>query len=309
VLGSRLLDIKGFSGFKLEFDDETKKIIKGSASIIVLVFVNQLYLFSKNYFASFFGDGSLSALSYASSISSVISGLIFFSVFNALISELSSGFAKDIRLKIKKIFTNTFLNLIFLIVPIIVVLVVFRTEILSLVYLRGNFDIEGIRKTETPFVWETLSMFTHILFTIPAALYLAKKKYLLLTKIGVFVYIFGILSNYIFSLLVGYWGISASNFVVTGLHGVLLIVYSRKFIGKCGEYGYRIFLLIISGFISYVLLFFWRMFMKQLFAIDSTVENVILVLASAIVLLLSYFAVTSLFKINYASKIMSAFLR
>src|SRR5690606_34606826 len=48
----------GINFFNFKFDRLTVKVLRSSFAIIILVFFNQVFFFSKNYFASYFGEGA-----------------------------------------------------------------------------------------------------------------------------------------------------------------------------------------------------------------------------------------------------------
>ena len=152
--------------------------------------------------------------------------LVFTTVFSVLVSDLSSSFATEKRIVSKKIFFNTLNTLFFIIIPLVVFISLNKEDILKLLYLRGNLDNVGIDKILAPFFWETLYLVSFIIYIIPTALYLAKKEYKLITKIGTPIYILGILLNLFFTRMFGYVGISIVNFTIHLAYGVILMLYS-----------------------------------------------------------------------------------
>ncbi|MBK8982518.1 MAG: polysaccharide biosynthesis C-terminal domain-containing protein, partial [Ignavibacteria bacterium] len=144
--------------------------------------------------------------------------------------------------------------LLFLLIPVTVVFLAFGREVLSLVYLRGNFDQSGIDMTLKPFFWDALSLLTFVLYIIPTALFLAKKEYKLMTKIGSITYLSGILVNYLLSSWFGFYAISMATFITTGVYGLLLLIYSRKIIGRYNEHFKKIILMFICGAATYFII-------------------------------------------------------
>lgn len=291
---------------KIEMDQITRKVLKGSLSILMLVVCNQLFLFSKNYFASYFGEGAISSLHYSGTITSVIVSIIFATFFTVLISDLSSIFSNEHKIKARKLFLNTLSYLLFAIIPVVALFIAYGEEILSLVYLRGNFTREGIEMTLKPFMWDALSLLTFILYIIPTSLYLAKKEYMLITKIGSIVYLSGILMNYLLSGYFGYYAISMATFFTTGIYGVILLFYSRKIIGRFGEYSKRIMLMFLSGILTFAVLFILKSyFFNQI--ISFKFDNLLLiVLINSLVAILVYFVITFILKVNYVPELVKS---
>lgn len=291
---------------KIKLDEVTIKVLKGSLSILVLVVSNQLYLFSKNYFASYYGEGAISSLHYSGTITSVIVSIVFATFFTVLISDLSSIFSNEQKLKARKLFLNTLSSLIFIVIPVIVMFIVYDREILSLVYLRGNFTPEGIDMTLKPFLWDALSLLTFILYIIPTTLYLAKKEYLLLTKIGSVVYLAGIALNYLLTDYFGYYAISMSAFITTGIYGIVLLFYSRKIIGRLGIYSNHIILMLFSGLLTFAIIKILKIFFFSRF-ISFHFENLLFfIIINSLVTLSVYFAITYISNVNYASQLLKS---
>lgn len=290
----------------IKVDEVTLKVLKGSLSILVLVICNQLYLFSKNYFASFYGEGAISSLHYSGTITSVIVSIVFATFFTVLISDLSSVFSNDQKVKAKRLFLNTFSSLIFIVIPVIIVFIVYDKEILSLVYLRGNFTTEGIEMTLKPFFWDALSLLTFILYIIPTTLYLAKKEYSLLTKIGSLVYLSGILLNYLLTDYFGYYAISMAAFFTTGIYGIILLFYSRKIIGRLGEYAINIMLIIFSGMLTYAIILILKNYFFFQFISFQFGNLFFIVIINSLITLSVFFGITYIFKVNFTSRLLKS---
>lgn len=296
------------SVFSIKLDEVTKKVLRGSLSILFLVVCNQIYILSRNYFASYFGEGAVSSLHYSGTLTSVIFSLIFAVFFTVLISELSTLFSAGEKEKARDLFLNTLSALLFLLIPVTVVFLTFGREVLSLVYLRGNFDQSGIEMTLKPFFWDALSLLTFVLYIIPTALFLAKKEYGLMTKIGSITYLTGILLNYFLSSWFGFYAVSMATFITTGVYGVLLLLYSVKIIGRYNEHIKKIIMMFVCGAGAYFII----SYIKDMFILTTTYglsELLITVLLSSIITLLIYITLASLLKVNYTNQIVRSFLR
>jgi len=292
---------------KISLDDRTKKILKGCFSIFMLLVSEQLFNFSKNFLASYFGEGAISSLNYAKTIPNVIMGLIFASFFSVLLSNLSSMLEVEKKIKSKNIFVNTILSLLFLVIPIIIFFILNDKEALSLLYLRGNFTLEAIDYTVKPFLWEVLSLFNFVFYIICTALYLANKKYSLINKIGSSVYISGIFINYLVSKYYGYYGIAVGSFITTFLYAFFLIMYSQKFLGSYKKEYIKIIKIIFSGILTFIVIFLLK-YILFLYIDHSQINNVLFLALNATIIILLYLLIAHLFKINLLTKIKSILL-
>lgn len=224
----------------------TIKILKGSILTLGLVIFNQLFISSKNFFASFLPDGSISILSYSSAVSTPINMIIFMSIFSVLLTNLSIKSEEVNRNELKIFFIKILSVFIACVVPTIVFLIAFRKEILTIFYLRGNFNPQDIGLIEKSFIWDAMSIFSYVLYIFPTALYLAIKRYKLISIIGCSIYAFGIFLNYFLSNHYGYVGLSISNFFITLLYGTLLLFFSQKTFGRLNKEFVTILKIVLS---------------------------------------------------------------
>ncbi|HAY33471.1 MAG TPA: lipid II flippase MurJ [Ignavibacteria bacterium] len=300
ILGSKEF-FRTFRLFELKIDDVTKKILKASSSIIVLVIFNQLYLFSRNYFVSYFPDGAISSVNYAGTLPGILNMLIFSTVFSVTLSHLSSLFHDGKNSDAKSLFWSTILRLLFLVVPLIALFLSGNKEILSLLFLRGSFNLDALSKVDVPFIWESLAMLSVVLSLMSTSLFLARKKYLELTLIGSAVYIGGICLNYLASYLFGYYGVSIAGFVTTALFAIVMILRTRNLWDNPWQHINSLTLILASGVITMIgaLLFEWLL---ELFAgeIQGLVINLVLKASFVSVV---YLLVTSYFKVNFLKEI------
>ncbi len=299
------LNIKDFWNYKI--DKTSVFIIKSCGAIFVHSLINQLYLFSRNFYVSYFPEGSLSALNYGASIPAFVTTLTFNIVFGILLTNLSSLFsAKDFQ-SAKRVFFDTFSILVFLFIPIVVLFVLFSDQILSLIYLRGNFDINGILYSKKPFIWESLALLTYLLYIIPTSLFLALKKYKFLTIVGSSVYLTGIILNYFFTGYFGFYGVSISTFVVSGLYGLILFLKMRSvFDGILSEL-IRPLKFFVSGILSVIIIYFIKDFASGQFTFGLTVVNLLVYLSLAFLLVsVIYFIISYILEPAYIKKMYSA---
>ncbi len=284
---------------KLKLDPISKKVIKGSSSILILVICNQLYLFSRNFFASYFGEGAVSALHYSGTITSVIVSMIFATFFTVLISNLSSFFSENQIDKARTLYLQTVSIIMFVIVPSVAFFVIYGKEILTVVFLRGNFTEAGIEMTSKPFFWDALSLIAFVSYIIPTALYLAKKEYKLLSKTGSLVYILGIGLNYLLSSYFGFYAISMATFITTGLYGILLIVFSQRIVGNLGKFYSTLTLIFICGIISSVILAVFKTLFFNGFINNDFQTLLLIIFANLIILTAVYLLSASVLGVNF----------
>lgn len=304
-----IIKFTGLIRLKFKFYDvETGRIIKGCFSIFILLISEQLFNFSKNYFASYFGDGAISSINYSKSVAMVIMGLFFSSVFSVFLSNLSTSFSRDFLAKTKKLFFDTLLGLSFAIFFITLFVIVSGKELLSLLYLRGNFNISALQMTLIPYYWESLSIITFILYIIPTALYLAKKKYHKLNIIGSAVYLSGILLIYLLTKIYGYSGVSMGQFTTTLIYAILLLLGIRKIFGGIKNEIYEVLKMLIVTSISLIIILLIKEYIYNFYSLE-IYELIISITANFIVSVVLYLCLSYALKVQMLKTMYKKFFR
>ncbi len=289
-----------FQGIKFKIDKVSVLILNNCKFILAYVFLSQLYLFSRNYFASFFSDGVISIINYASSVTGLIGALIFNTIFSVLLSNLSSSFATEKIEIVEKMFFDAFIAAIYFIFPIVILLVVVPKEILVLAYLRGQFDLNSVNAIVSPFIWESLGLISLILNIFPLALFLARREYTKLTIIGGTAFAIGIFSNYLLSRVFGYIGIPAAGFFVNLFYGLVLIYETRSYF-RLSRYYSRVLKILLSAVVTFVIV---KLSKTLFFDIESNIIyfSIINILIVVALIFITYYYITSFLKINIFKK-------
>jgi len=284
----------------LELDKLSRKIIKTCFMMFVVVMTNQIYLFTKNFFVSYFDDGSLAAINYGTSLPTFISSLTFTVVFGIILNNLSKLHSLNLVEDANKLLSNTINSIIYIYIPIVVIMFLFNINILNILYLRGNFDSHGIELTSNPFIWESLSLIPFVLFIMPVAMYLAYKDYKKYSKIGIIVYVAGILFNFILTKIFGYYGISIGTFINYSFMAFMLIYFSKTLSLKLKFDISDSFKLIFLGTVLTAVTYFFKIYVLDIYLIGTGISALLI---GSIFVFLLYYITTVILKINYLNKI------
>lgn len=290
-----------FSVSSLAFDDITKKVLKSVTIMVVIVIVNQLFFVSRNYLTSYMPDGSLSVLNYSTMVPNIFSVSIFTIFFNVLLNEVSSLLSVNAVNEAKDTFYNVIISIFYFIVPAVITLLICKSEILELIFLRGNFTPDKIELLYAPYMFEVLALIPYVIFICFVSLYLASKSYILFSKIGIPVFLFGILTNYLLSMQFGLYGISLSYFIISILYAAFLYYFSKKIFGKSGYFLKVISKILFSGFIVYLVLSLCNNLIG--YKPNNIVYNILFISINLILVLSFYYLLTRLLKADYFKKI------
>jgi putative peptidoglycan lipid II flippase len=300
-----------FNLINFKINELSRKIFLSCISLLFFVVINQTYLFSRNFIVSYFPDGSLAALNYASSITTFISALSFSSIFGVLLSNLADNLSVNADKKTieesSKSFYNTMLSLFYIYIPIVISFVLFHNDILSLLYLRGKFDAEGIKLTSLPFIWESFALLPFVFYIVPTALFLATKQYKKLTIIGVSVYLLGIILNISFSYIFGYYGISISSFVTSLIYAIFLMKGSQVLLRKPHFFTKDFLLISLSGIITFLFSYLAGYFLSIELS-DDFVKLVLILIAKVTFVFIVFIFISHTLKVNLAMKVKQIFI-
>lgn len=298
-----LLSFAGRTGlvFKVSrplFDELTVRILKASGAIFILVFFNQIYLFSRNFLASYFGEGAISALHYSGTVSSIVISVVFAVFFTALISKLSVLFSEGRRDAAMELYVRTITVLMFVVVPATAFFAAYGKELLTALYLRGEFDAAGLELTMKPYYWDVVSLLSFILYIIPTAYMLALKHYRKLAIAGSIIYALGTALSYILTNEFGFYAVSMAHFFTTSAYGITLLFITLSGYESKGRFALRISLIILSGVVTFFAGYFLKDMLLFRDASASITETMLILLAGLLIMLSFYTGVTVLFRIN-----------
>lgn len=297
-LNSKLSFLAFFNVIRnLKIDTATVKILKSCYSLIYVVIANVLFLGSKNFIGSFFGDGAVSSINYASAIPTVITGLIFGAFFAYMLNKIASLDKDDIRSR-KHIYFLVLISILNTVMILACFLFIFANEILEILYLRGNFDEIGITSTYYPFIWEVLSMVSFVSYIVPTAYFIAVKKYSLLNRIGTICFISGIGVCFFLSSLIGYVGISAGMFLTLLIYGIILNIKVNQELRGYGEFRFEIFKIFLVSAIVSMIVFLLKSYLSEFNLYDFVPVNIQILVIFGGVFFVLYFIFGLIFKLK-----------
>lgn len=288
--------------FNIKIDSLTKRIIRNCIILFAVVVINQIYLYSRNFFGSYFSGGSIAAINYGSSIPMFISALTFNVVFGVLLNNLSIYHSSNSNSEAKQLIKNTINSLIYIYIPIVIIFCIFKINILNILYLRGKFDEYGVELTALPFFWESLSLIPFVFFIVTIAVYLGFKQYRKYSYIGVIVYSLGVFINYLLTNYFGFYGVSMGSFAVNSIMAISLIYFSRNVFGSSFREFSDSFKLILIGIIVALIILLIKSFVLDVYLQKDSLTSLF---TGSIIVTVLYLLSTLIFKVNYIRKLTS----
>lgn len=215
--------------FSLDWQDsDIKKIFRTMIPRTFSIGVGQFNLFIITSSASTLAAGSLVIFNYATNIQNIFFGLIGISFSLAVFPALSSLFALGQYDKFSAVFSRAGREIILFAVPAAAYLILFRSEIVRLIYSAGDFDFESARRTEIVLLFLALGLIAQSLISLVVRTFWAMGD----TKTPFFTSLFGLGTTLFFTSAFtdrfGVAGLAIVFSLANIVNFIALIVYLRR---------------------------------------------------------------------------------
>jgi len=219
-------------GFDFNFKSkEFKEFLLLVAPVMLFMFIMQASSIIENFFASSLKEGSIASLGYAKRLYDIIPTLLIaniaravFPTFSTLHAEQKIKSLRDLVIKLNKQFIIYFL-------PITFIVIFFRREIISIVFMRGAFDETAMNLTADAFMYYTLGLIATTLVPVFFRLCYAFSDSISPLIAVVISTASMIILNYFLTPIMGISGIALSNSLSVFLMLFVLGILVRKKIG------------------------------------------------------------------------------
>ena len=161
------------------------------------IFVDQVNILVDTVLASGLTDGSISALNYSNRLISFSSGIFIMAIMSIMFPIFSEHIEKDDDLSLNNAIRSSLRVLLIVMVIITSIVLVFHTEIVSIVFERGKFDSVATEKTSTVFLFYGVGLVFIGLRELFNKIFYAKKD----TKTPLWISIISVSTNILLSLL------------------------------------------------------------------------------------------------------------
>lgn len=229
-------------GFRLRFSFDLKhpgirKMINMVLAAMAGGAVYQMNLLVNTMLASMLPAGSISYLYYSDRLTEMVMGIFVVSIGSVMLPELSTLAVKGEMLKLKKAFRESISAALFFAFPAACALAVFGEEIITVLFMRGAFDMQTVTNTYRALLFGAAGISFLALYKMCTQLFYSLKD----TRTPV--YTAG--AAFILNALLGYAlmqtsllhaGLALSNACAMAVQVFLLLFFLRK---KTGRLGFR----------------------------------------------------------------------
>lgn len=237
--------------YKLFINIKDHRIIKTlhiSVPVILGTSVNQINVLVDRTIASSLAVGGISALNYANKLNLFIQGLFVTSIITVIYPVISSYASKYNFEGIKKSLIDSVIIITIFVMPITVGAMVFSTEIVSILFGRGAFDLTATSMTSSALFFYAFGMLGFGLREVLSRGFYSlqdTKTPMFNAAIGM---VINILLNIIFSRIFGVGGLALATSISAIFTTALLFFTLQKKIGAFGsKYMSIVFLKILTA--------------------------------------------------------------
>lgn len=193
--------------------------------------LNGLNLIIDRWFASFLGAGFISGLTFAQKIlripNSMVMGSIGKTMMPVLASQRSAGRQDDTR----RLISKSLRLVAFATLPVTIFIVLFRVELIRLVFQRGAFDAESTSITAVALLFYSFGIVAYCISPILKVSFFSIQDTLTPLKISAALVAANVVLDYSLMQVLGHAGIALSTSLVMSLGAVALWILLQKRIG------------------------------------------------------------------------------
>lgn len=287
--------------FKINFKDPyLKKVFLLSIPILISTAVLPVNNLVSTRLASGMDESAISALEYAYKLYIVISGVFTYAIGNIIFPELSRASSDSKKEEFKNIIVKAIKLLSFILVPLTFGIMIYKEDIVSIMYERGEFTALSTIKTSGVLFYYVIGMLGAGIVEIMNKSFYAKQD----TKTPLCIGIVVIVSNIILSIVLGntkmqYNGLALATSVTTLLNAVLLLFIANRKQSKIINKELLIYLLkIILSAVLMAEIVIIIDFGLNYILYGTMLKDIIRMMIGAFSGIIVYFVVTMLFNAN-----------
>lgn len=178
---------------------------------------------------SYLGEGVASSYTYARSLEQFVTGTFTATVTMVLLSQFAAFAAAQDTKKINAMLTRTVSILILLLVPVAVITILSAEDIVTMVYMRGEFTLEAVGYTTMALIGFAAGFPIIALREVMIRIHFAFQKTNLPMLISIAAVAMNVVLSIVLSQIVGVLGITLATSLSGILSVILLVITSKRY--------------------------------------------------------------------------------
>lgn len=220
-------------GYKYKFNfkfisPEFIEMLKRLPSALISEGVTQLNSLIDKAMASMLPEGTISGLNYGHKLMNVFSGLLSSAIATALYPQMIELIALEKKEELCRLVEKIINIFCIMMLPITLACILFRTELVSVVFQRGSFNTESVSLTAGVFAFYCIGLFFVASNTVVNNLFYSYGD----TKTPMYISVVNLAINVILNILfISIWGVNGLAFA-TSMSAILTFFVRLVFVKK-----------------------------------------------------------------------------
>ena len=287
-------------GFKINFKDANiKKVVKLAIPILISTAVLPVNNLVATRIASGIDDSTVATLEYAYKLFLVISGVFTYAIGNIIFPDLSRASTENDSKEYIDLIHKALKMMSFLLIPLTIGIAIFRQDIISTIYQRGEFTESSTIATSGALLFYCLGILGSGFVEVLNKAFYAKQDTKTPLLIGVIIISVNIVLSMILGNIMGVNGLALSAAITTIINALILLYMANK--KQKGIISKEILLsfikmfiaAIVMGIVVYVLNNYLTVIFEATF-----VMNIVRMIIGAAIGLITYYILATLLKVN-----------
>lgn len=279
----------------IDFKDENiKRVFLLSIPILISTAVLPINNLVSTRLASGMGDNAVSAMEYAYKLYVVISGVFTYAVGNIIFPEMSRASADNNKEEYKLIIDKAMRLMIYILIPLTIGIVIFSSDIISVIYERGEFTSESTLITSSILTFFSIGIIGSGIVEVMNKAFYAKQD----TKSPLIAGIIMIVTNVILCIVLSKFmdvnGLALATSITAIVNAITLMYMSNKnvkIITK--ELGIFVAKIIISALVMGVVVY-----LLNLYLVTLPIISIFRMIVGAAIGVITYYLMTYLLNAN-----------
>ena len=187
------------------------------------------------FFASLLGSSYISALAYSQRLISIPYTLVISAIGQTMMPVISKHYANNDRDFIRKMAPQIFGKVVYILIPTITFIILFRENIISILFQRGAFDSRSTELTSYALLFYSVGMISYCLNPLLKGIFFCIQDTMSPLKTGIIASIMNVILDLALMKILSYKGIALATSMVVTLNTVLLWHLLRAKIGSLNE--------------------------------------------------------------------------
>lgn len=279
----------------IDFKDENiKRVFLLSIPILISTAVLPINNLVSTRLASGMGDNAVSAMEYAYKLYVVISGVFTYAVGNIIFPEMSRASADNNKEEYKLIIDKAMRLMIYILIPLTIGIVIFSSDIISVIYERGEFTSESTLITSSILTFFSIGIIGSGIVEVMNKAFYAKQDTKSPLIAGIVMIVTNVILCIVFSKFMDVNGLALATSITAIVNAITLMYMSNKnvkIITK--ELGIFVAKIIVSALVMGVVVYLLNLYLVAL-----PIISIFRMIVGAAIGVITYYLMTYLLNAN-----------